>query len=106
MASSRISTDLYVGGLLSMDSIIVPDGSISRAKLATNLLASYPIPLTSFRVWDAITTLLPATSATDDLGLYGGTWATSSPLIHVGLEGRRGDDAVCAGDVSATRRVL
>jgi hypothetical protein len=31
------------------------------------------VPLTCFRVWDAVSSLLPATGSSDDLGLYTGT---------------------------------
>ena len=44
----------------------------------------FPIPLTDARVWDAIATVLPGTSATDDLALDGGTFATSPPTIQTG----------------------
>jgi len=54
--------------------------AIERSKLASETV-SYPIPLTSFRVWDAMQTLLPNPSANDDLGMYGGTFGTDQPLI-------------------------
>ena len=40
------------------------------------------VPFDSWRVWDAFTTNLPATPATDDLGLVGGTFTTNSPSIQ------------------------
>ncbi|TFH57996.1 MAG: hypothetical protein E4G91_09880 [Candidatus Zixiibacteriota bacterium] len=40
------------------------------------------VPFDSWRVWDAFTTNLPATPATDDLGLVGGTFATNSQSIQ------------------------
>lgn len=43
--------------------------------------AKYPIPLTSLRVWNAMETLLPGTSSSDDLGLYGGAFTTASPIV-------------------------
>ncbi len=55
---------------------------IARAKLAQDALKVYPIPLTSFRTWDAMATVLPGTSANDDLGLIGGTFATNSPSLQ------------------------
>ena len=42
----------------------------------------FPIPFTDFRVHDALQTTLPGTSAADDLGLYGGTYGTSQPLLR------------------------
>ena len=55
---------------------------ITRAQHAQEDLASYFIPWGNWRVWDAFQTVLPGTSATDDLGLYGGTFATASPSIR------------------------
>lgn len=42
----------------------------------------YMIPLTSFRVHDALQTNLPGTPATDDLGLVGGTFGSASPTLQ------------------------
>lgn len=55
---------------------------IVRANLAMDSLAEYPIQLTQLRVWDAITTLLPAAGASDDLGLVGGTFGSASPSLQ------------------------
>lgn len=57
------------------------NAAIARSKLEQNVLEIYPIPLTDFRVWDAFQTNLPGTSASDDLGLYGGTFGTNTPKI-------------------------
>ena len=54
----------------------------ARSFLAQDTLAVYPIPWTWWRIWDAYQTNLPGTSATDDLGLIGGTFATGSPSIQ------------------------
>ena len=45
-------------------------------------MALYPIPWTSWRVWDAYQTTLPGTAAADDLGLIGGTFGSGSPSIQ------------------------
>jgi hypothetical protein len=45
-------------------------------------LQPFPIPLTSFRVWDAFTTNLPAAGANDDLGLVGGTFSSATPSLR------------------------
>jgi len=58
-------------------------GPLNRDQLVTDSLAAYPIPLTDWRVWDAMQTVLPGTSATDDLGLYTGTFGTKSPWISL-----------------------
>ena len=42
----------------------------------------YPIQWTDWRVWDAYNTVLPGTSASDDLGLYGGAFGSAQPLIR------------------------
>jgi len=55
---------------------------IPRTNLEQNNLESYTIPMTSWRVHDALHTLLPGTSATDDLGLIGGTFGSASPSIQ------------------------
>ena len=55
---------------------------IARVNLAMDSLAEYPVPLTQLRVWDAITTLLPAAGASDDLGLVGGTFGSASPSLQ------------------------
>ncbi len=75
------------------DSLPVTPGAVSNASLSTNAdlvrskmkqepLTAYPVALTGFRIWDAPQTLLPNPSATDDLGLYGGTFGTDSPTIQ------------------------
>jgi hypothetical protein len=56
----------------------------TRASLQQDPAAIYPVPLVDVRVWDALATNLPATSGTDDLGLYGGTFASASPKISTG----------------------
>lgn len=61
-----------------------------RSKLTQDVLAVYHIPWYSWRVHDAIQTLLPGTSASDDLGLYGGTFATSSPSLKTVDQGALG----------------
>ncbi|KKL58345.1 hypothetical protein LCGC14_2226310 [marine sediment metagenome] len=72
--------DIVVAGVVYARGGIQP--TIDRSSLTQESLAVYKIPLTSFRVWDALQTNLPGTSATDDLGLIGGTFATASPTIQ------------------------
>ena len=90
---NRIEGDLQVTGHLSAATQTIPassvtnasvaaDAAIARSKLAQTVLASYLVPWTAFRVWDAYHTVLPGTSATDDLALIGGTFATGSPSIQ------------------------
>lgn len=73
--------DLIVAGNLRLN------GTLSPAVAKSNILAlaelqAFPIPLTDFRVWDAMQTLLPGTPATDDLGLVGGTFGTATPSVR------------------------
>lgn len=56
----------------------------ARSELLQEQLQRYPIPWTAWRVWDALATNLPATPATDDLGLVGGTFGTGTPAIQTG----------------------
>lgn len=76
-------------------SLVIPDGAITGAAIASNadiapgklaqrVLMRSPVSLTSMRVWDANHTLLPGTSATDDLGLVTGTPGTNSPRLSTG----------------------
>lgn len=74
---------------------IAGNAAIETSKLAQRVLAEDAIPLTDCRVWDAVQTVLPATAASDDLGIVTGTWGTNAVRIT-------------AGDVkntSATRRL-
>lgn len=59
--------------------IILPE--VERSNIAKESQAIYRIPLDSFYVWDS-GARLPNTSASDDLGFYQGTFATSSPLVR------------------------
>ena len=60
--------------------------TVSNADVArTNLAAetkTYPIPLTSLRVWDALHTTLPGTAANDDAALITGTPGTDAPTVQ------------------------
>ncbi len=74
--------DLRVTGTLT-----VKETGISvqtRATILKQETARFPIPWTFLRVWDAYTTNLPGTAATDDLALIGGTFATAPPMIQAG----------------------
>lgn len=86
--ANRIEGDLVVSGHLSPGTMTVPAASvtdssvsgsaaIARSKLALDTLKPYPVNLSDFRVWDAPATVLPGTSANDDLGLINGTFGTA-----------------------------
>lgn len=53
-----------------------------RTDLTQENNARFKIQPTEWRVWNAMQTVLPGTSASDDLGLYGGTFGTGSPSIQ------------------------
>lgn len=90
--------DVTIGGNLRVN------GSITPAKAKSSILAlaelqAFPIPLTDFRVWDAMQTNLPGTPSSDDLGLVGGTFGTGTPSI-------RTEDLKAAGATNKYARVL
>lgn len=73
--------DLIVAGSIRLNGTLSP--AVAKANiLALAELQPFPIPLTNFRVWDAMQTNLPGTPATDDLALIGGTFATGTPSIR------------------------
>lgn len=58
-----------------------PVAEILRTQLKQETGAPYVIPLTEFRVHDALDSFLPGTSSADDLSLDGGTFGTSGACI-------------------------
>lgn len=78
---------------------LASNAAIARTQLAQNTLQRFQVKLTDFRVWDAFQTVLPGTSAADDLGLYGGTFGTNSPQIKT-------YDVKAAGAVTLRARAL
>jgi hypothetical protein len=82
MAASNLYGDVTVQGDLTVTGDLLP--AINRTDLATESLASFEIPWTAWRVWDAFSTNLPGTAATDDLALIGGTFGTNAPSIQAG----------------------
>jgi hypothetical protein len=74
------------GDLIVLGRIITTGAppALTRAQLVQEDNARYKINPTDWRVWDAFGTNLPATPATDDLGLVGGTFGTGSPSIQTG----------------------
>lgn len=55
---------------------------LNRSNLVQQDLVVYPIPFEGLRVHDAFATLLPATPATDDLGLINNTFLTTAPTVE------------------------
>lgn len=64
-----------------MSRFLIPNNFVQRNDLKLESKV-YPLPLLDARVWDAPMSLLPTTSANDDLGVTIGTWATSAPTIR------------------------
>jgi len=59
-------------------------GSTARTALVQDDLQPYPIRICEFRVWDAPSTVAPATPATDDLGVIDNTFLTAAPTVETG----------------------
>lgn len=72
--------DINVPGVAYLRGGIQPPPG--RDELEQDNLQVFKIPLVGFRVWDALQTNLPGTSAADDLALIGGTFGTASPSIQ------------------------
>jgi len=93
-----IPGDLNVAGSLRLNGTVTP--AIAKANvLALATAQLFPVPLTDFRVWDAMASLLPSAGANDDLGLVGGTFGTATPSL-------RTQDLKTAGASSNYARVL
>ena len=93
-----IPGDLIVAGNIRLNGSLSPPISKSGI-LELAELQAMPIPLTSFRVHDALQTPLPGTPATDDLGLVGGTFGTATPSL-------RTEDLKAAGATNNRARAL
>lgn len=63
---------------------IADAANIGRAKLAQRSNGVLSVPLTAWRVWNALETNLPGTPASDDLGIITGTWGSDAPYIGTG----------------------
>lgn len=77
-----IGSDTVIQGNLTVTGSLLP--ATSRSDLALDQAQCYLIPWEAWRVWDAFATNLPATAATDDLALVGGTFGTNAPSIQAG----------------------
>ena len=75
--------------------LILPDSTITNNDLAANaniepskmrqrVLAEYKVPVTNFRVWDAVASNPVSSASSDDLGLLTGTWGTNPVRITAG----------------------
>ena len=66
---------------VSSGTLTLKEGQIAKSKLAQQNNDLIAVPLTDLRVHDALSSLLPATAAADDLGLVSGTYGTDGPLL-------------------------
>lgn len=82
IVSTHLEGNLRVTAGSLVNEHINDNAAIDRSKLALDALKVYGIANTQWRVWDSLVALLPATSASDDLGLYPGTWGTTPWLIR------------------------
>lgn len=76
-----INTGLTVRGPLIFTSLASP---VARANLTQEDLKITPLPFFDWRVWDAVQTLLPGTSASDDIGITAGAFGTGIPYFTCG----------------------
>jgi hypothetical protein len=90
--------DLIVPGNARITGSITPVKARS-AILAQTALATFPIPLTSMRVFDNMAALLPTAGATDDLGLVEGTHGSATPTLQT-------EDLKTAGATNNSARFL
>lgn len=84
VSSSQINGNFAIAARSLTEGHLSATAAIARTQLALDSLKSYQQKLTDFRIWDAFATVLTATSGTDDLGLYGGTFASASPTVGTG----------------------
>ncbi len=80
MASPNVFPgDVLIQGNLT---VIGTKPAIARTDITQEDLARFKIRPTDWRVWNAMQTVLPNPSASDDLGIYGGTFGSASPSIQ------------------------
>lgn len=81
MATTRFPDSIQITGNLQVDGSI---NSRPRSELIQDNFATYGIPFSNLRIWDAFQTHV-STAASDDLGIStGGTFGTNNPYISGG----------------------
>lgn len=96
MDTQRLPNNVVIAGNLQVGGT---KPAYSRSELEQDDFQYFDLQLQDWRVWDAFATTLPGTSATDDLGLYTGTWATALPYIAT-------SDLKAAGATTRYARIL
>lgn len=76
--NGQFEGNVTIAGNLSVSGTLP---AVTRTGLSTDTSQIIPLKLSDWRVWDAVATNLPGTSATDDLGYITGTFATAGPYI-------------------------
>ena len=81
---ATINADFNVAGRLSCSQFDCPNGALGRDALAQEASQVYVVPMTAMRVWDAVSSLLPAAATDDDMGLITGTsgFGTDTPTLQ------------------------
>ena len=79
MASTTFQGSIFVPGDLTLSGEIVP--GIARSSLVQDDLQNYVIPFRDWRIADNLSSLIPATAASDDLGMDGETFGTETPFL-------------------------
>lgn len=74
------ATDVTLPSGSVVNATVASNAAITRAKLAQET-KTYDLPWENWRVWNAYNTVLPGTSADDDLALIAGTFGTNTPMI-------------------------
>ena len=79
MAQTTFQGSIFVPGDITLSGAIVP--GIARSSLVQDDLQNYVIPFRDWRIADNLSSLLPATAASDDLGMDGETFGTETPFL-------------------------
>ena len=94
MARNQIAGDVDITGTLTLGGLVLPDNAvrsntaiqagadIAYSKLAQRALASLPLKVEDWRIWNDPRAVLPnAAGASDDLYFDDGTWGTHAWLV-------------------------
>ena len=79
MAQTTFQGSIFVPGDITLSGAIVP--GIARSSLVQDDLQNYVIPFRDWRIADNLSSVLPATAASDDLGMDGETFGTETPFL-------------------------
>jgi len=83
--------------IVSSGAVTIGADSVARSNLVEDALASYEILFhRDCRVWDAMSTVLPATASADDMALITGTLGTDTPSLQGVDFGGTSTDEMCA----------